>query len=106
VLNPNCFGDPGDQNPGNGSRYYSTIRGDGIHNWDLSLMKQFTVHEGMTLQVRAEAFNFTNTPRFAFPNVGWAPGIPGDPDTGSTFGQVTAQANSSRRMQLGLRFQF
>ena len=106
VLNPNCFADPGDQNPGNGPRYYSSIRADGIHNWDLSLMKQFKVHEGMTLQLRAEAFNFTNTPRFGFPGVGWTPGIPGDPTTGSTFGQVTAQANSPRRMQLGLRFEF
>jgi hypothetical protein len=103
VLNPNCFADPGDQIPGNDPRYNASIRADGIHNWDLSLLKQFTVHEGMTLQVRAEAFNFTNTPRFAFPNLAWAPGAPG---VDSVFGQVTSQANSSRRMQLGLRFQF
>lgn len=82
----------------------SSLRADGIRNWDLSLMKQFAIHESMTLQVRAEALNFTNTPRFAFPGVGWAPGPPGE--NGSTFGQVMAQANSPRRMQLGLRFQF
>jgi len=104
VLNPNCFADPGDQMPGDAPRYFSKIRADGIHNIDLSLMKQFTVHEGMTLQVRAEAFNFTNTPRFAFPSLGWAPGAPGE--NGSTFGQVTATANQPRRMQLGVRFQF
>jgi len=90
--------------PGDAPRYFSKIRADGIHNIDLSLMKQFTVHEGMTLQVRAEAFNFTNTPRFAFPSLGWAPGAPGE--NGSTFGQVTATANQPRRMQLGVRFQF
>jgi hypothetical protein len=103
VLNPNCFADPGDQNPGNAPRYNESIRADGIRNWDLSLMKQFTVHEGMTLQFRAEAFNLTNTTRFAFPNLGWAPGVPG---IDSVFGQVTLQANSPRIMQLGLRFQF
>jgi len=106
VLNPNCFADPGDQIPGNGPRYYSSLRADGIRNWDVSLMKQFAIHESMSLQLRAEAFNFTNTARFGFPGLGWAPGVPGDPTTGSTFGQVTAQANSPRRMQLGLRFQF
>ena len=104
VLNPDCFGDPGDQNPGNAPRYFSQIRSDGIRNIDLSLMKQFTVHEGMTLQFRAEAFNFTNSTRFAFPDLAWAPGAPGE--SNSTFGQVTATANSPRRMQLGLRFQF
>ena len=103
VLNPDCFSDPGDQNPGNAPRYFSRIRADGIRNLDLSLMKQFTVHEGMTLQFRAEAFNFTNSTRFAFPNLSWAPGAPG---VDNTFGQVTATANQPRRMQLGLRFQF
>ena len=103
VLNPDCLSDPGDQNPGNAPRYFSQIRTDGIRNIDMSLMKQFTVHEGMTLQFRAEAFNFTNSTRFAFPNLSWAPGAPG---VDSTFGQVTATANQPRRMQLGLRFQF
>lgn len=104
VLNPNCFADPGDQTPGNAPRYFSQLRADGIRNIDLSLMKQFTIHEGMTLQFRAEAFNLTNSTRFAFPNLAWAPGAPGE--SSSTFGQVTATANSPRRMQLGIRFQF
>ncbi len=103
VLNPNCFADPGDQNPGNAPRYNASIRADGIRNWDLSLIKQFSVHEGMTLQFRAETFNLTNTARFTFPNLAWAPGVPG---IDNVFGQVTSQANSPRRMQLGLRFQF
>lgn len=103
VLNPNCWADPGDQNPGSGPRYYSTIRTDSIHNADISLMKQFTIKEGMTLQVRGEFFNFTNTPRFAFPDFAWAPGVPG---VDSNFGQVTSTANQPRRTQIGLRFQF
>ena len=104
VLNPNCFADPGDQNPGNAPRYFSSLRADGIHNMDVTFSKEFTVHEGMTLQLRGEFFNFTNTPRFGFPNLGWAPGAPGV--DASTFGQVTFDANSPRTMQFGLRFQF
>jgi hypothetical protein len=104
VLNPNCFADPGDQMPGNAPRYFASLRADSIRNGDISLIKLFTVHEGMTLQVRLESFNFTNTPRFGFPNVGWAPGPPDG--VNSTFGQVTSQVNSSRRTQIGLRFQF
>ena len=103
ILNPACFGDPGDQNPGNAPRYFSGIRADSIRNGDISLIKLFTVHEGMTLQLRLESFNFTNTPRFGFPDLNWAPG---DPGIDSTFGQVTSQANSSRKTQIGLRFQF
>jgi hypothetical protein len=104
VLNPNCFSDPGDEIAGNAPRYISHIRADGIRNGDLSLMKIFTVHEGMTLQLRLESFNFTNTPRFGFPNLAWAPGAPDG--VNSTFGQVTSQANLSRKTQIGLRFQF
>jgi hypothetical protein len=51
------------------------------------------------LQLRAEFFNFTNTPRFAYPDVGVG---------SATFGEVTATAPGStpRVTQFGLRFQF
>jgi Carboxypeptidase regulatory-like domain len=104
VLNPNCFADPGDQDPGNAPRYFSTIRADGIRNMDVTFGKQFTIREGMTLQLRGEFFNFTNTPRFAFPSLSWAPGQPGVDNT--TFGQVMSLANSPRTAQFGLRFEF
>ncbi len=104
VLNPNCFADPGDQVPGDAPRYFSSIRADGIHNMDATLSKEFKVHEGMTLQLRGEFFNFTNTPRFGFPSLGWSPGQPGLGN--STFGQVTYTANSPRTVQFGVRFQF
>jgi len=104
VLNPNCFADPGDQVPGDAPRYFSSIRADGIHNMDATLSKEFKVHEKMTLQLRGEFFNFTNTPRFGFPSLGWSSGQPGLGN--STFGQVTYTANSPRTVQFGLRFQF
>jgi hypothetical protein len=97
VFNANCFADPGDQITGNASRYFSNLRGDGIHNADLSISKEFVIREGMKLQVRGEFFNFTNTPRFNFPNTSF-----GD----SAFGQVTSTLNTPRHTQVGLRFEF
>lgn len=97
ILNAACFADPGDQIAGNAPRYFSNLRSDGIHNADLSFSKEFTVREGMKLQVRGEFFNFTNTPRFASPNTSL-----GD----SQFGQVTSTLGSPRHTQIGVRFEF
>jgi hypothetical protein len=96
-LNASCFADPGDQIAGNTPRYFSHLRSDGIHNVDLSLSKEFTIREGMKLQVRGEFFNFTNTPRFASPNTNF-----GD----SQFGLVTSTLGSPRHIQIGVRFEF
>jgi hypothetical protein len=97
ILNASCFADPGDQIAGNAPRYFSNLRSNGIHNVDLSLSKEFVVHEGMKLQVRGEFFNFTNTPRFGSPNTNI-----GD----SQFGLVTNTIGSPRHVQIGVRFEF
>ncbi len=97
VFNVNCFADPGDEVPGNAPRYFSSLRSDGIHNSDLSFSKEFSIREGMKLQVRGEFFNFTNTPRFNVPNTSF-----GD----ILFGQVTSTLGSPRHMQIGARFEF
>jgi len=97
ILNANCFGDPGDQVPGNAPRYFSNLRSNGIHNSDLSFSKEFIISEGMKLQLRGEFFNFTNTPRFAPPDT-----LFGD----STFGMVTSTLGSPRHTQIGVRFEF
>jgi len=97
----NCFADPGDQMPGNAPRYFSNIRTDGIHNLDVNLYKEFEFKESMKLQVRAEFFNFGNTPRFAAPDTAYDPGD-------SQFGIInsTAPGYTPRRMQFGVRFEF
>ena len=96
-LNQDCFADPGDNIPGNAPRHFSNLRGDGIRNLDLSLSKEFTIREGMLLQVRAEMFNAANHQRFAFPDTASGDG---------SFGTVTSTTNNYRRMQFGARFQF
>ena len=99
IFNESCFAEPGDQVAGNAPRYFSNLRTDGIHNSDLSLSKEISIREGMKLQIRAEFFNFTNTPRFGLPNT--------DFSTGNTqFGLITSTLNSPRHMQFGARFQF
>jgi hypothetical protein len=98
-FNGICFGDPGDQNPGNAPRYFSNLRVDGIHNADINLYKSFVPKEGMRLEVRAEIFNLTNHPRFGQPN-----SAVGDP----LFGTITGDApgETPRFFQFGLRFEF
>ncbi len=98
-LNNNCFADPGDQQPGNAPRYFSNIRGDGVHNFDVSFSKNFALGEERQLEVHADFFNFTNTPRFAIPDTGYE---------SPTFGIISSSANGSlpRHSQFGVRYQF
>lgn len=45
------------------------IRGPGLHNWDLSFIKQFPVREQMHFEFRAELFNIWNHPNKTFTDV-------------------------------------
>jgi len=96
-LNQDCFADPGDNIPGNAPRHFSSLRGDGIRNVDISFTKEFKIRESAQLQIRAEMFNVANHQRFAFPDV--ASGA-------DSFGTVTETRNNYRRMQFGARVQF
>jgi hypothetical protein len=96
-FNLSAFSDPGDQIPGNAPRFNSDLRGDGIGNIDVSLFKNFQILEKMKLQLRAEFFNFTNTPRFYDPNASFGSG---------SFGTISGQANNPRQAQMGVRFLF
>jgi Carboxypeptidase regulatory-like domain len=98
-INPNCFADPGDQNPGNARRYISGLRVNGIHDFDMNLYKSFVPKEGMKIDLRAEAFNLFNHPRFAQPD-----SAHGD----AAFGAISSDANGylPRYFQFGLRFEF
>lgn len=59
------FFDPG--GTGAGSLGRNTFFGQGITFWDLGVTKKFAVREGHNLTFRAEMYNVTNTPRWAFP---------------------------------------
>lgn len=96
-FNSSAFSAPPDQRPGNASAVSSIVRGDWLHNLDLSVFKNARIKENMQVQVRAEFFNFTNTPRFGDPTVLFG---------SATFGQINSQVNTPRRVQMGVRFLF
>ena len=50
-----------------GTARYNSLRGPGVANLDLSLFRTFALKRNMTLQLRVEALNATNTPHFANP---------------------------------------
>lgn len=74
--------------------YFNNLRRDPTKNADLSLLKRFTIAERKYLQMRFEAFNLTNRVTFAAPNL---------TATSSSFGTITSQANTPRRIQMGAR---
>lgn len=51
-----------------GNAGFNSLRGPAAFNSDLGLFRQFRITERMNLQFRAEAFNFTNTPKFDNPS--------------------------------------
>lgn len=77
----------------------SGVRADGINMWDLGLIKNITLREGIRLQLRCEAEGAMNTPNFAAPNT---------TPTSSLFGQVTATqtGQEERRIFVGLKLIF
>jgi hypothetical protein len=79
---------------GNSSR--NPVRGPAYRNADLVLIKRIFLREAMNIELRAEAFNVTNTPPLAAPNI--VVGSPG-------FGSITA-AGDPRVFQLGAKFNF
>jgi len=96
-YNGNCFSIPNDQVPGNAPRFSANARGEGIKNTDMGFFKDFAVHEGMKLELRAEFFNLTNTARFRTPD-----SFLGD----TNFGRVTRTTGHPRQGQMAIRFEF
>jgi hypothetical protein len=79
---------------GNAGR--NILDGPGFASINLSLMKNFTVHEGVTVQFRAEGFNTLNRANFDSPQAFIG---------GPAFGSVTS-AQPARHVQLGLKLLF
>ncbi len=84
---------------------YNSLRGPSFFQQDLSAFKTFRPKEGLSLEVRAEAFNVFNHTNL---------GLPQSNVTAGNAGQITSLAASGgesalglmRRMQFGARFQF
>jgi len=90
-----AFTSPAQWTIGNAGR--GLIWGPGLANLDLTVSKYFRLTERFRLQFRTEAYNLTNTPYFANPNVTAGTG---------TFGRVTAVSNQPRQVQMALKLYF
>lgn len=92
------------------------FRGQGFRVWDMTIMKNWTIKERVTTQFRAEFYNLLNSTQFA--QLGISNGTNGSnlaspASFGASTGTPNVIANSpiigngdTRRIQLGLRFQF
>lgn len=96
-FNTAAFAQPANFTSGTLSRTFTGVRADKLKNLDFSLFKNFSLTERFKLQLRAEAFNITNTPVF---------GAPGVVVNGVNFGVITGQSNPPRNIQLALKFLF
>ncbi len=79
------------------STRFTGIRGDGINNWDLSVIKNTRISESKRVEFRGEFLNALNHALFVPPD--------SNPYSGA-FGSVQAESGYPRRIQLGLRFIF
>lgn len=98
-LNPDAFSRPARYMLGTAPRNLSSVRAPSFKNFDCSIFKNLSLSgDGKRyLQLRLEAFNATNTPIFGAPNMTW----------GSTsFGVISAQANSPRELQIAGKIYF
>ena len=75
----------------------SSVRSDGLNNFDASLAKNIKFNEDMRLELRAEAFNTLNHPAFGLPNVSVSQ---------TSFGTIGSTVGQPRILQLGARFVF
>jgi Carboxypeptidase regulatory-like domain/TonB dependent receptor-like, beta-barrel len=50
-----------------GTAPFNVLRGPGVASWDLGIFRQVDLPNGLNLQLRVEAFNVTNRPRFSNP---------------------------------------
>lgn len=79
------------------------IRGPGRYNFDVSLVKQWRLHEQTSLEFRAKSFNFTNTPPLQLDTrVTYNPSLP---LSSQSFGRITS-AGDGRIIQFGMKFRF
>jgi hypothetical protein len=100
-FNTACFTAPADFTFGNEPRTDSTLRSDGIKNFDFAAFKRtrFGPDEKIGFEFRAEFFNLFNRTQFAPPNTSLG---------SSTFGVVssTYPGTNPRLVQFGLKLVF
>ncbi|MBT9330096.1 TonB-dependent receptor domain-containing protein [Paracidobacterium acidisoli] len=96
-FNTNAFAPPPQWQFGNESRLDSTLRDDGIANYDFTVSKNIPLAERLNFEFKTEFFNLFNRQQF------------GDPNTqlgSSTFGIVSTTLGNPRLIQFSGRLTF
>jgi hypothetical protein len=93
-----------------GSLGRGSIRGPGSKNFDLSVVKNWRMHDRYSLQFRAELFNAFNHANFIGIDAGLGlDNVAGDENFGKplnpNFGRITSK-RGSREIQFGVKFNF
>ena len=82
---------------GNLARTLPDVRGPGLHNWDMSVVKNTGLREKLRLQFRCEIFNVWNHPAFANPGTSFGTG---------SFGRISDiahRASPARQIMLAMK---
>ena len=76
-----------------------TLAGPGLATWDFSAVKETSLHERLSLQLRAEIFNMLNRANFNTPNlIVFTPtGVSG------TAGAISSTSTTARQVQFGVK---
>jgi hypothetical protein len=98
-FNTSCFTAPPQWGYGSESRVDSSLRQDGVVNFEFAAFKRTTFgpDDRLGLEFRAEFFNLFNHPQFGPPSTGLGSG---------SFGAVTSQIGNPRLIQFALKFVF
>lgn len=95
-VNPAAFQAPPPFTLGDAPRLLS-CRGDGIKNFDISIIKYFPIEASWKVEFRAEMFNVFNRTQLSLPNMTFGSG---------SFGQITSATNQPRIIQFALKVHF
>jgi hypothetical protein len=104
-FNPAAYANPAPGTFGNSGR--NTLIGPGFANVDISLAKEFPIHERVRLEIKADASNAFNHTNYNNPdaNVGYVNGVLADTTAGTITNPAAYNANL-RVIQLGAHLRF
>jgi hypothetical protein len=79
-------------------RFFNGLRADGLNQWNVNLVREFSITERVKFQIHGDAINLQNRSQFGGPDMS---------PTSTNFGRITSQTSSLNRMyQLQGRIQF
>ncbi|MEG9437743.1 TonB-dependent receptor [Edaphobacter sp. HDX4] len=81
-----------------GNSAYNMLWGPRYQNWDTAVSKTTLLHEGVSLQIRVDAFNVFNHPTFSNPAATIT--------NAKTVGTITSTNGANRTLQLGGKLTF